>query len=142
MGLGALGIGMPDIVLFIGMLLKGIYETALSYGYGYASIDDRYLILKMMAVSLSTGEDWRCLNKDVDALLTIETVITEEQFREQLEATASVFAMDMLLLKFIQGLPIVGIIGGAANPAYYNKVMKYVQLKYKKRYLMKIIKPD
>ena len=27
-GLGALGIGLPDIVLFVGMLLKGIYETA------------------------------------------------------------------------------------------------------------------
>ena len=139
-GLGVLGIGMPDIVLFIGMLLKGIYETALSYGYGYESIDDRYLILKMMAASLSTGEDWRCLNKEVDDLLAIETVITEEQFQEQLKATASVFAMDMLLLKFIQGLPVVGIIGGAANPAYYNKVMKYVQLKYRKRYLMKIVK--
>lgn len=137
-GLGALGIGMPDIVLFIGMLLKGIYETALNYGYGYESIDERYLILKMMAASLSTGEEWRSLNKDVDNLLSIEAVITEEQFQAQLKATASVFAMDMLLLKFIQGLPVVGIIGGAANPVYYSKVMKYVQLKYRKRYLMKI----
>ena len=139
-GLGALGIGMPDIVLFIGMLLKGIYETALSYGYGYESIDERYLILKMMAASLSTGEERRRLNKDTDALLEVDTLITDEQFQEQLKATASVFAMDMLLLKFIQGLPVVGIIGGAANPAYYNKIMKYVQLKYRKRYLMKIVK--
>ena len=28
MGLGLLGIGLPDIVLFVGMLLKGVYETA------------------------------------------------------------------------------------------------------------------
>ena len=34
-GLGALGIGLPDIVLFVGMLLKGIYETALRYGFSY-----------------------------------------------------------------------------------------------------------
>ena len=45
--------------------------------------------------------------------------------------------MDMLILKFIQGLPIVGIIGGAANPVYYRKVMRYVQLMYRKRYLLK-----
>ena len=44
--------------------------------------------------------------------------------------------MDMLLLKFIQGLPVVGIVGGAANPVYYKKIMDYVELKYKKRYLM------
>ncbi len=68
-GLGALGIGIPDIVLFLGTLLKGIYET----------ID-----------------------------------IPEADFQEQLAATSSVFAMDMLLLKWIQGLPVVGIIGGAA----------------------------
>ena len=26
--------------------------------------------------------------------------------------------------------------GGAANPLYYNKIMGYIQLKYKKRYLL------
>lgn len=34
-GLGALGIGLPDIVLFTGVLLRGIYETALHYGFDY-----------------------------------------------------------------------------------------------------------
>ena len=34
-GLGALGFGLPDIVVFVGMLLKGVYETALSYGFAY-----------------------------------------------------------------------------------------------------------
>ena len=58
-------------------------------------------------------------------------------FNRQMKETASAFAVDMLLLKFIQGLPVVGIIGGAANPVYYSKVMKYVQLKYRKRYLLK-----
>ena len=42
----------------------------------------------------------------------------------------------MLVLKFIQGLPIVGIVGGAFNPVYYNKIMKYVRIKYYKRYLI------
>lgn len=36
-GLGALGIGMPDIVLFLSTVLKGIYETALNYGFQYDS---------------------------------------------------------------------------------------------------------
>ena len=41
----------------------------------------------------------------------------------------------MLLLKFIQSLPVVGMIGGMGNPVYYHKVMKYAGLKYRKRYL-------
>lgn len=32
-GLGVLGIGLPDIVLWVSVLLRGIYETALKYGF-------------------------------------------------------------------------------------------------------------
>ena len=136
--LGALGIGLPDIVLFLGNLLKGVYETALNYGFDYESRQEQLLILKMMQTALSNGESWVQRNAEVDEMLAQENVdITDDQFKQQLKDTASAFTMDMLLLKFIQGLPIVGIIGGAANPVYYSKVMKYVQLKYRKRYLLK-----
>lgn len=137
MALGALGVGMPDIVLFLGNLLKGIYETAMGYGFDYESRQEQLLILKMMATALHTGDRWEQGNAEVDDMLVLETVdISEEQFRRQMDDTASAFAMDMLLLKFIQGLPVVGILGGAANPVYYSKVMKYVRLKYRKRYLL------
>lgn len=136
--LGALGIGLPDIVLFLTTLLKGIYETAIHYGFGYESRQEQYFILKMMSASLQTGQNWVWENKAVDRLLeTEEPEISEEAFQEQLRKTASAFAVDMLLLKFIQGMPVVGFLGGAANPVYYNKVMKYVQIKYQKRYLKK-----
>ena len=137
-GLGALGVGMPDIVLFLGNLLKGVYETALNYGFDYESRQEQLLILKMMQTALSSGESWVQRNAEVEEMLKLETVdITDDQFKQQTKETASAFAMDMLLLKFIQGLPVVGIIGGAANPIYYSKVMKYVHLKYRKRYLLK-----
>ena len=135
--LGALGVGMPDIVLFLSTLLKGIYETATHYGFGYESRQEQYLILRMMEASLKQGRDWLRCNEKVDALLDADSEISEEVFQHQLKKTASAFAMDMLLLKFIQGMPVVGVLGGAANPVYYNKVMKYVQMKYRKRYLMK-----
>ena len=136
-GLGALGVGMPDIVLFLTTVLRGVYETALHYGFDYESRFEQMLILKMMAASLSTGEDWFRRNKEVnDWLLKSEEDISEEEFQTQIRATSNVFAVDMLLLKFIQGMPVVGVLGGAANPLYYNKVMRYVQVKYKKRYLL------
>lgn len=91
----------------------------------------------MMETCLSTGETWGKQNDGINKLMCDRVEITEEAFQNQLRKTASVFAMDMRL-KFIQGLPIVGIIGGAANPFYYNKVMRYVQLKYNKRYLLQL----
>jgi hypothetical protein len=142
-GLGVLGIGMPDIVLFLSVLLKSVYETAMNYGFDYESRREQMLILKMMETALSTGEDWVRNNEQVDALMVSQAEeISEEVFQDQQKAAASAFAMDMLILKFIQGIPVVGIVGGAANPVYFRKVMKYVQLKYRKRYLTRKCTPD
>lgn len=61
---------------------------------------------------------------------------TEEEFQRQIRYTSDAFAMDMLLTKFIQGIPVVGIVGGLSNPLYYRTILSYVRLKYKKRYLL------
>lgn len=138
LALGALGIGMPDIILFISTLLKGVYESALNYGFDYETPEEQYWILNMMAASLITGEERIEWDAKVDQMILEKPqTVTQEVLEAQIRETAAVFAMDMLLLKFIQGLPVVGILGGMANPVYYNRVLQYVQLKYRKRYLMK-----
>ena len=136
--LGALGIGMPDIVLFITTLLKGVYETALNYGFDYALPEEQYMNLNMMAASLITGEERLEWDEMIDGMIVeMPQNVTQTVLDEQIRETASVFAMDMLILKFIQGLPVVGVLGGVANPIYYKRVLNYVQLKYRKRYLLK-----
>lgn len=158
-GLGALGIGLPDIVVFTGFLLKGIYETALHYGYDYEKPEEKLLILKMMETALSKGEDWNQKNEEVDRFLReglkdrqevlnaeavnekdAESKDMEAAISDQTKRTAQTFALDMLLLKFVQGLPVIGVLGGAGNPVYYRKVLQYVQIKYQKRYLMSELK--
>ena len=135
-GLGALGIGLPDIVLFTGMILKGIYEVSLRYGYDYDLPKEKLFILMMMKTSLSKGEAWSSYNSEVDEMLSYSYIINDDVLKSEIEDTSKVFATDMLVLKFIQGIPLVGIVGGAFNPVYYNKIMNYVRLKYHKRYLL------
>ncbi len=140
LALGALGIGLPDIVLFITTLLKGVYESALNYGFDYDTPEEQYLILNMMSAALITGQERIEWDEMIDSMIAEPPQgVSQEALNEQIRETASVFAMDMLILKFIQGFPIVGILGGIANPIYYNRVMRYVQLKYRKRYLLKQI---
>lgn len=55
--LGLLGIGLPDIPLFIGGLLKGIYETALHYGFTYESREEKVYILNLICGALAEGEE-------------------------------------------------------------------------------------
>lgn len=136
--LGVLGIGMPDIVIFIGLLLKGVYESSLQYGYDYNEPKEKLLILKMLEAALSKTEDWVNTNAEVDRLLTADYVPAAEDIKAQIKRTADMFALDMLVFKFVQGLPVVGIIGGLANPVYYTKILKYIQMKYYKRYILKL----
>lgn len=137
LGLGVLGIGLPDIVGFMVVLLRGIYEICLQYGFDYTKPEEKYLILKMMECSLSKKEEFTISDKAVDELLLHP--VCKESIEIQARKTAKAMALDMLCLKFIQGFPIVGILGGAGNPVYCNKIMKYVRLKYYKRYLLKKI---
>lgn len=140
-GLGALGIGLPDIVIWIGVLLRGIYETALKYGFDYESNQEKYFILKMIETAMLSGDKWIISNSKIDQMIVQDTNIIQEdekeELKKQIENTANVFAEEMLVTKFIQGLPVVGMFGGTANPIYYQKIMRYVQLKYRKRYMLR-----
>ena len=89
-----------------------------------------------MKTSLSKGDDWIAFNNDVDAMLWSPNQVSKETLESAINDTSRVFASDMLVLKFIQGLPVIGIAGGIFNPIYYNKIMNYVRLKYHKRYLL------
>lgn len=135
-GLGVLGIGLPDIVLFIGFLLQSIYEVALKYGYDYNKTEERVLILKMMSAAIQKREKWLEADMEVDDFLKAKDIPDSFELEDQIGRTADDFALDMLVLKFIQGLPVVGVLGGLSNPVYYTKIMEYVQLKYHKRYLL------
>ena len=73
-GLGALGIGVPDIVLFLGTLLKGVYETALAYGFAYDTLQEQMWILKLLSTSLLSGDSWAEGNAQVEEMLTLEAV--------------------------------------------------------------------
>jgi len=141
-GLGIMGIGLPDIPIFIGVLLKGIYETALSYGVDYEQLEEQYFILLLIAAALADDEVKFARNQQVDeAILALHQgkKWSAEEVEEQMKQTAQVLATDMLCLKFIQGLPVVGAIGGAANVIYDKKILNYAELKYQKRYLLKLV---
>lgn len=137
-GLGLLGIGLPDIPIFIGVLLKSVYEIALSYGYDYRQEEERYFILKLLDAALAADSDKQEKNRQVDQLITdqIRQAAIGYDLDLQMRQTADCFAADMLCIKFLQGLPLVGVIGGAANVSYCKRISAYARLKYQKRYLL------
>ncbi|MBP3341900.1 MAG: EcsC family protein, partial [Peptococcaceae bacterium] len=137
-GLGLLGVGLPDIPVFIGVVLKSVYEISLSYGYDYREENEQYFILKLIEAALAADELKTERNDEVDKLIGffVDGTPIGYDIDLQMRNTADSFAADMVCIKFIQGLPIVGAIGGPANVLYCKKISDYAKVKYQKRYLL------
>ena len=59
----------------------------------------------------------------------------EYQDKEQIEQTAGSLSKELLYIKFLQGIPVVGAVGGAYDAVYMKRITEYAELKYRHRYL-------
>lgn len=136
-GLGFLGMGLPDIPLFTSMILKTIYEISLSYGFLYEIDEEKVYVLNLINAALTNGETQRKYNHKVELLgnKLDEHILFKYDLNKEIINTSKILSDSMLTSKFIQGIPIVGVVGSIANYNIINKISKYSTIKYKKRYL-------
>lgn len=137
-GLGLLGIGLPDIPLFITVILKTVYEISLSYGFDYEKAEEQVYVLNLICGALTTGEEQRGFNANLERLaLDIQNGVTVTgDLDTEIRKSSKVLSKAMVNSKFIQGLPMIGVVGGVANFAVINKISRFSKVKYKKRYLV------
>ena len=140
-GLGLVGAGIPDIPLFIAMLLKSVYEIALSYGYRYDTEEEKVFILRMIQVAMLDDEAFIQANMEFNEL--IDQIVADGDTMEgyrvdktaQMRATSEALSAEMIYTKFLQGTMIVGMAGGIFDPIYINRISDYAVLKYRRRFL-------
>ena len=135
-GMGILGIGIPDIPVFTAMVLKSIYEIALSYGFEYESEAERRFILMLIQGAVSYGTEMLEVNDQIDMYINTGNIPCDYAEKVQINITAAGLSKELLYMKFLQGIPIVGAVGGFYDAVYMKRITKYVNLKYKKRFLM------
>ena len=137
-GMGILGVGLPDIPVFVAMILKSIYEIAMHYGYSYENEKEQYFILLLIQGAVSHGEEMFAIDHKINqyiALAAWEEVKTKE---EMIQMTARGLSKELLYMKFLQGIPVVGAVGGAYDVVYLKQITEYANLKYERRFLEKI----
>ncbi|RDU22373.1 EcsC family protein [Anaerosacchariphilus polymeriproducens] len=138
-GLGALGVGIPDIPLFAGLIIKSMNEIALSYGFPYDTDKERIFILKLVETALYRGEEFK--NADANIIQLIEgSRSIENDLSEQIRFTANALSKEMLYMKFLQGIPIAGIVGGLTDAVYLKRITDYAELKYRRRFFQEKIR--
>lgn len=135
--LGLLGVGLPDIPLFLSVILKTIYEVALSYGLGYETEEEKTYILLLICGAITREEKQKGFDEIIETLgANIDRhIVTDVSSDEQMKITAEVLSDTLLTAKFVQGFPIVGVVGGIVNYNISNRIGNYARIKYKKRYL-------
>lgn len=138
-GMGLLGMGLPDIPVLISIILKTVYEIALSYGFEYESEEEKIYILNIISAAVTKDKIQGMYNEKVDNIgCSIDSKCRlKEDLDEEMKETSHNLFEGMVTAKFIQGLPIIGIVGSITNYKVVNKIGKYASLKYKKRYLNK-----
>lgn len=131
-GLGIFGIGLPDIPIFTVMLLKSVYEISAHHGYPYDTEKEKFFVLRLIWAALSYGDVLRERDAEIDDIIR-NGICGEES--EYIETTASALSKELLYMKFVQGIPLVGAVGGAYDAVCMNRVQRYASSKYRRRYL-------
>lgn len=138
-GLGILGIGLPDIPVFIGVVLRSIYKIASTYGFDYTKDNEKCYILKLITGAMTRGEGRERINKQISRMeYLIDNNIYESDLDREMKRTAGVMANELVTFKFVQGMPVVGVVGGYTNVKVLNRIVTYSHLKYERRCLERL----
>ena len=138
-GLGLLGVGLPDIALFTALMLRGIYEIALRYGFSYESETERQFILLLISGAVACGEELKAIDEELNAFIQSGSFPAPDM-DALIRQAAGGLSKELLVMKFLQGVPLVGAVGGAYDAVYMKRIMAYAELKYRRRFYYDKIK--
>lgn len=142
LGMGLIGVGIPDIPVFTGFLLRSIYQIALKYGFSYEEEDEKKWILLLIQGAAACGEEQRAADAAVDDYICKGDFDDPVTIDDMIQNTAQVLSGELLYMKFLQGIPIVGVVGGAFDLKYMKEITTYAEIKYRKRYYRNLSEYD
>ena len=140
-GLGIFGLAIVDIPIFVAMVLKSVYQVALSFGYEYDTEEEKIFILRVIQVAMCDEEDF--VDGDNEINEAIEYIVRNGDYipgwsiskEEQTKETSDALVREMLYTKAIEKIPVAGVLGGIFDPVYINRITNYAVLKYRRRFI-------
>lgn len=135
--LGALGVGIPDIPVFTALLLRSLCEMACHFGFPYDTPEERYFHLLLIQGALSCGDELADCCQALDAFISAPTLPEGFDQSAQTVKTAQALSAQLLYMKFLQGIPVVGVAGGAYDVVCLDRIQRFARLKYRRRLLLR-----
>ena len=123
--------------MFTGLMLKGMYEIALNYGFAYEDEEEKKFVLLLIRGALSYGKELQSINEELNFYMDYGAFAKARTMEHSIQAAASCLSGELLYMKFLQGIPVVGAIGGAYDAIYMKQIMEYAELKYRRRFYLR-----
>lgn len=134
--LGALGIGLPDIPILIASIFRGIYKIAVQYGYEFNTSKEQYFILTIIETAFLNGENLDYNNTRLNEFMQNYTIPADYEQEIKIDDISQILSAELIAVKFVQGVPLVGVVGGVYDAFFVDKILKYANIKYQRRFLL------
>lgn len=134
-GMGLMGATLPDVPLFTALLLKSVYETAESFGFPHEG--ERLYALRVIDAALSYGAELKEKNQALELYAQSGVWQDAPDIKVQMEMTARRLSETVLYGKILQNIPLLGAVGGAGDAVCMDRVRRYAEIKYHKRFLLR-----
>ncbi len=135
-GFGVFGIGIADIPIFITHLLNSIYEISNYHGFTHLDEEEKIFILKSIIAALKYDKELVYANIEINRFILTGEFIDNSDYQNLSDEVAKLLAKQLTTIKFIQGIPIFGMVGGAIDTLVTKRILEYVEIKYAYREIM------
>ena len=92
-------------------------------------------MLLVLDAALTGGMEYPALSDQLDRALS-GTELTGLSEQELADRVAGKLAEELLAAKFLQGIPLAGVVGGVLDSRLTARLLDYAALKYNRRFLL------
>lgn len=111
-------------------------DGPVSFGFTGSELEEQIWILRLIEAALSDGAELEERNQALNGFIQDGTWPDSPVLEQQMQQTAHSLSQAMLYWKFVQGIPLVGAVGGAWDAVCLRRVQRYAAIKYSRRFLI------
>ena len=84
--------------------------------------------------ALASKEEVEHIDRQINTYIDSNIWIQPLEMKSQIVKASACLSGELLYMKFLQGIPIVGAVGGAYDVVYLKQVTTYAELKFRRRF--------